>query len=129
MDNNQFGAGQAPGAPQRGGASGNNNTVMAVLAYLGILIIIPFLTNAKNDPFVKFHLKQGLVLLITWVVIWVLGSFLGGGYSYSFGLMGLIMNLLNLGLLVLMILGIINAVQKKEKELPLIGKFASMFNF
>src|SRR5947209_7437510 len=40
---------------------------MAILAYLGILLLVPYLM-AKNDPFVKFHLKQGLVLLILEII-------------------------------------------------------------
>ena len=47
---------------------GEKNTLMAVLAYLGILILVPFLTDAKKDPFVKFHLKQGVALIIVEVV-------------------------------------------------------------
>src|SRR3989442_830195 len=52
----------APPPPQQGAS---NNSGMAILAYLGILILVPFFTEAKNDPFVKFHLKQGLSLIIT----------------------------------------------------------------
>lgn len=50
----------------------HNNTgdgnLMAIFAYLGIFIIVPFLTDSKNNPFVKFHLKQGLALLVFGVV-------------------------------------------------------------
>lgn len=46
------------------------NKVNAVLCYLGILIIVPFLNEeAKKSPFVKFHLNQGLVLLIGGVIV------------------------------------------------------------
>ncbi len=54
--------------PPQGGAS--NNTVLAILAYLSILVIVPLVANKDNDPFVKFHAKQGLVLLIGWVIGW-----------------------------------------------------------
>ncbi|MEO8637542.1 MAG: DUF4870 domain-containing protein [Candidatus Taylorbacteria bacterium] len=104
-------------APQMG--SGGN--AMAVFCYLGILIIIPFLTDGKNDPFVKFHIKQGLVLIISFVVgmaigiIPILGWIVGG--------------LLLLFNVVMVILGIVNVLSGKKKELPLIGKYASKFNF
>ena len=45
-----------------------NNVLMGVLCYLGILVLIPLLTDAKNEAFVRFHIKQGIVLLITGVV-------------------------------------------------------------
>jgi len=50
---------------------------MASLAYLWILIIIPFFTDAKDNPFVKYHLKQGLVLIIFEVVGWVVAIAIG----------------------------------------------------
>lgn len=105
-------------APQAQG--GHKNTGMAVVAY--ILFFIPLLTDAKNDPFVKFHVKQGLVLFIGWVIVWVIGWFI----SY---LLWPIISLLDLALFVLMIVGIINAVNGKTEPLPVVGKFADSFKF
>jgi uncharacterized membrane protein len=98
-----------------------NNTIMAVLAYLGILIIVPFLTAAKNDPFVKYHLKQGLALIIFEVVTWFVEVIPFIGY-----LVGWIFWLASL---VFIIIGIMNAAQNKEQELPVIGQYAKNFNF
>jgi uncharacterized membrane protein len=94
---------------------------MAVLAYLGILIIVPFLTDAKNDPFVKYHLKQGLVLIIFEVITWFVEVIPFIGYMIGW--------LLWLATLVLIIIGIMNAAQNKEQELPVIGQYAKNFNF
>jgi uncharacterized membrane protein len=108
-----------PVAPQPAGQS--NNTLMAILSYLGILIIVPFLTDAKNDPFVKFHIKQGLVLIISWVV----GMFIG-----VIPVLGWILApLFTIFNVVCLIIGIINASSGKQKELPLIGTIAKNFNF
>lgn len=97
-------------------SSGQKNVGMAVLSYLGILVLIPLLTDAKKDPFVKFHIKQGLVLLIADIVasfiIWV--PFIGW--------------ILWLGIVVLLIIGIINAANGQEKELPVIGSLGSKIN-
>lgn len=95
-----------------------NKTLMAALAYLGILVIIPFLM-AKDDPFVKFHIRQGLVLVIIEIGIWVLGMFMWQLWQ--------ILQLINLGVLVLAIVGIVNAINHKEVELPLVGSFAHSF--
>ena len=39
----------------------NETTIMASLSYVGPLVLIPFLTK-KEDPFIMFHVKQGIVL-------------------------------------------------------------------
>jgi uncharacterized membrane protein len=96
-----------------------NETLMAVLAYLGILIIIPFLV-AKNDGFVKFHLRQGLVLVIIEVIVWLLSAFTWQLWP--------VLQLVNLGTLILAIIGIVNVVNHKEAELPLVGSWAHSFN-
>jgi len=46
----------------------------AWLSYLGILWLIPMLT-LKENPFAKFHVKQGIILTLAWVawgVLWVI---------------------------------------------------------
>lgn len=99
----------------------DNGTLMAILAYLGPLVIIPFLT-AKGQPFVAFHIKQGLVLFGIEIILWIIDEIMILGPLY------LLVSLVNLGLIILTIIGIINVVQKKETELPLIGAFAHKFN-
>ena len=94
---------------------------MAVLAY--IIFFIPLLTDTKDDPFVKFHVKQGLVLLLTQVIISVIGSavpFLGWFIILPLG---------SIFVLVLWIIGVVNAFNGAEKELPLVGSFARHFTF
>lgn len=92
---------------------------MAIIAY--IIFFVPLLTEYKNDPFVKFHVKQGLVLLIAWVV---------GSFVSMFPILGWILfPFIMLALFILMVVGIINASNGKEKELPIIGHFAKSFTF
>lgn len=45
-----------------------DNKVMAVLAYIGILFLIPLLA-APNSRFARFHANQGLVLFLAEVVL------------------------------------------------------------
>ncbi len=97
-----------------------NKTLMGVLAYLGILIIIPFLM-AKDDPFVKFHIKQGLLLVIVEIAVFVLGNAMWQLWMF--------LNLANLAALVFSIIGIVNVVQGNQKELPLIGSLSKNFTF
>ena len=94
------------------------NTGMAAVAY--ILFFIPLLTDAKDDAFVKYHVKQGLVLFIVEIIVWIIGSILPWGLH-------VITQLLNLGVFILIILGIMNAIQGEKKPLPLIGQFGDQF--
>jgi len=99
------------------------HVVLAVLAYFGPLVIVSYLMM-NNNSFVKFHVKQGLVILSIEVILWILGMFIWQTF-----MLWQLSQLINLCLFVLSIIGIINAVQKKEKMLPLIGGFSSYFKF
>ncbi len=90
---------------------------MAWLAYLGILFLIPML-SLKDNQFAKFHVKQGIMLLIFSVAVGIVGAipFIGWfiiwpvGYIFS---------------LVMAIMGIVNAAQGKYWTMPLLGKMAA----
>ena len=99
-----------------------NQILRGVLAYLGLLVIVPYITM-KDDPFVKFHIKQGLVLVVIEVALWILVRIL------YFGFLGIIFHLANIALLILSILGIINVLNKKQKMLPFVGDFTKHFTF
>ena len=86
-----------------------NNKVMAILCYLGPLVFVPIFT-AKNSPFVRFHANQGFTLFFAWLASAVLD-----GFFWIFGW------LLSIAVLVFSIIGIVNAAQGLERELPLIG--------
>ena len=93
---------------------------MAILAY--IIFFIPLLTDAKNDPFVKYHVKQGLVLFICSAIAWAIVRVMP--------IIGwMISPLLDLAILALAIIGIMNATNGVEKPLPVIGHFSSNFKF
>jgi uncharacterized membrane protein len=115
--NTPFGGNAPQGAPSSQGAP-DKNVVMGVLAYLGPLVIVSYIV-AKNDPFVKFHIKQGLVLLVIEAAIWILGM--------AMWQLWMILNIVNLGVVVLSVLGIVNTVQGKEQQLPLVGQFSRYF--
>jgi len=107
-------------APRPTSSGGKKNVGMAVLCYLGILVLIPLLTDAKNDSFVKFHIKQGLVLLIFEVILSVAAAIPVVGRIV--GSVGWIISV------VLFIMGLVNAIGGVEKELPIIGKYGSKIN-
>lgn len=128
MDVNQPGSnpGTPPPAPMQAptpnqGDAHSNETLMGILSYLGILIIIPLVTEARHNPFVKFHIKQGLVLLIAEIILSFFTRIPGLGLIFA--------PILGIASLIMLIIGIMNVLNKKMKELPLIGHFASKFNF
>ena len=103
----------------------NQNKVMAVLAYIGLLVLVPIFA-AKESRFARFHANQGLILLIVDVALGILLAILSAillAISWRLVFISTILNLLWLPMLGLHILGIVNASSGKAKELPLIGKF------
>lgn len=101
------------------------NKVMAILAYFGLLVLVPIFC-AKDSKFARFHANQGLALLIC-----------EAGYSVAYGiirniLLGIshhlsfitsILSLVYVAFFVLWLLGVINAAGGKAKKLPVIGDF------
>ena len=100
----------------------DHNAIMGILCYLGPLVLVPYLTEREN-PFVKFHIKQGLVLLGFAILSFLISSFSGLLFIFAIFLIPLII-LFNLFLLILVIIGIVNAVKGAQKPLPLIGGLA-----
>lgn len=97
----------------------SNRSVMLVLSYLGILALIPLLTE-KNDREVQWHARHGLVLLVGYMVLTV-GLFL---LSLVVGFLGMLQIPLWIGYVVVIILGITNAMNGKRLLLPGISEFA-----
>ena len=91
------------------------NKIMGVLAYLGILVLVPLL-SAKDSPFAQYHANQGLVLLIAGVIVGAASAFPIIGW-FIVGPIGGIL------LFILAIMGIINAANGEMKPLPLIGQY------
>ena len=102
-----------------------SNKAMGVLAYLGILVLIP-LFAAKESKFARFHTNQGLVLCIAEILYGVAYSILSGiilAISWRLYALVSIIGILGLVFFVFAVIGIINAANGKAKELPLIGKY------
>ena len=88
------------------------NKVMALLAY--IIFLIPLLA-AKDSKFARFHTNQGLVLFLGGIIASVVAAIPVIGW--------IIAPIAGLVITVLAVIGIINALNGRAKELPVIGKF------
>ena len=97
---------------------------MAILAYFGILVLIPLLT-AKQDPFARYHTNQGLVLFLVSVISSVLSNVLTTLLidisSTAVLIISGIFGILALVWFVFSIIGIVHAAKGQTKPLPLIG--------
>lgn len=90
------------------------NKWINVVAY--IIFFVPLLVDSKLEEY-KFHANQGLNLLLLFIAINVVGTFIPVvGWFVILPLGGILC-------LILAIIGIVNAINERTKELPLIGKF------
>jgi uncharacterized membrane protein len=91
------------------------NKAITLLSYVGILFLVPLLLR-QDSPFAQFHAKQGLILFIGWIV---------GGFTYLLFGLGVLIHIL---VIVFSIMGIMNVLNGKKKELPLVSDLVKKFN-
>ncbi|MDR3359572.1 MAG: hypothetical protein LBO20_02740 [Bifidobacteriaceae bacterium] len=118
-------------------ADAQANKVQAVLAYLGLLVLIPIFA-AKDSRFARYHANQGLVLMLAGIAYGILWGVIAGvvgalafgsiasGSGAGLALGGIVTTVFGLVFLVfpvLAIIGIVHAVQGEAKPLPVIGRF------
>ena len=84
------------------------NKYIAILSYLGILLLIPLLLR-RDSQFCRYHLNQGIVLFFANCVINLLSGFIG------------LIGILSIVTLIFMVMGIVNCVKGVCAPLPLIG--------
>jgi len=105
-----------PGEYKPGAADVDKNKIFGILAYLGILWLVPLLA-AKESPFARYHANQGIILFITGMAVWICSIVLA-----FIPILGWLIDLcLFIGMVVLWIMGIINAAKGECKPLPVIG--------
>ena len=91
------------------------NKVIAALSYLGILVLIPLLAK-RDSKFAQFHAKQGLIMLIIFVVGWIIFWIPVIGW------------LIWIAAVIADIAGLIQALSGKYWEIPIVGKWAKKIN-
>jgi len=92
----------------------------AILSYICVLVIIS-LIYGKKDRFVMFHAKQGVGILLLWVV---------APYVLWIPILGWIAGPILMALtLVLAVYGIVYVAKGEEKPVPLVGKYIEKILF
>jgi uncharacterized membrane protein len=95
------------------------NKLMAIIGYIiPILFFVPLLDEeSKKSPFAKFHANQQLVLLISAIIVNIVGTII------PFIDWFIILPIGSIVLIVVAIIGLINASKGEMKKLPIIGGY------
>lgn len=92
---------------------GKTNAVLAYITIIGLIIAF-VLNNEKKNTFASFHIKQSLGIAVTGLVLGLIGLI---------PIIGWIINILGFFVLVYMwIMGLMNAVNEKQKVVPILGE-------
>ncbi|MDE6601279.1 MAG: zinc ribbon domain-containing protein [Lachnospiraceae bacterium] len=105
-----------------------DSRLMAALAYLGILVVVPFFMEKKSG-FVRYHVGQGMTLFVLEIVYDIVYQFLTVAVLLVSWRLYFIVRIVGYAAFffpVLAVTGIINVVNGNEKELPVIGKIRPM---
>lgn len=109
--------------PPSEGQPSPNRTIMLVLSYLGILALVPLLVE-KDDPEVQWHAKHGIVLLVSWIILYIVLALLefvpGVGWILGCALLPFV----SLAILVVHIVCIVKALQGSRLRIPIISEYA-----
>lgn len=111
----------------------DQNKIMGILSYCSLLVLVPIFAGRKDSEYTRFHARQGFTLALMWVAAWIIFGILGAIVKVPRYFLGVVVGytsspiitilgwVVNVGILVLAIFGIINACQGTKKEIPLVG--------
>jgi uncharacterized membrane protein len=103
--------------------------MMAILAY--IFFLVPLLA-ARDKKFAMYHTEQAIALWIVFIAIYIVITILNIIVSQISSSLACAVSILNLipwlAYVVLWIMGLLNAIGGKVKELPVVGKWGAKFN-
>ena len=89
--------------------------LFAALCYVGVLVLVPLLVR-REDPFINWHIRQGLVVLGVLII-----SLLASAWIQAVG------NLLFLGVMIVDIIALVQALMGKSWKIPWLGDLAGKF--
>ena len=100
----------------------NEGKNMAIISYITIIgLIIAFVMNSdKKNEFAKFHIRQSLGLALTGLALGIIGMI---------PILGWIIYIVGIFILLYMwIVGLMNAINNKQKTVPILGtKYSEWF--
>lgn len=92
----------------------NEGKTIAIISYITFIgtILALIMNNNKKNSFASFHIRQALGLALMQIITYGLRAYLG---------LGFIAWLVGVVIFVLIILGLLGALQGEEKKVPLLG--------
>jgi uncharacterized membrane protein len=107
----------------------DDGKTMAILAY--IIFLVP-LFAARDKKFAMYHTEQAIVLWIAFIAIYIVMTILTIIVNQISSTLGCVISILGilpwLAYVVLWIMGLLNAIGGKVKELPVIGAWGAKLN-
>lgn len=94
----------------------DQNRLVAALAWLWVLSAIILLVK-KDSPFVQFHARQGFVVFLLSIVLWILFGIIG---PFAWPLQ----QLLKFAVFLMIVAGFIQALRGRWWTLPVLGSLA-----
>ena len=91
------------------------NKLVAALSYLGVLVAVPLFLK-RESAYCPFHAKQGLALLIVWII---------GSFVFWFPIIGW---MAGIAVFVLNVMGLFKAFKGEKWEMPVVGDLAKKIN-
>ncbi|MES9881219.1 MAG: hypothetical protein ABW185_10100 [Sedimenticola sp.] len=98
------------------GEDSMKSQILSVMSYLGVLVFVPLVTN-RDDEYVHFHARQGLV-------IWAF-SVLAIFMLYLPGIGKLFFSFMAMAVLAYSAIGIVSVLLHKAWKLPFVSGIAS----
>ncbi|MGC4012995.1 MAG: hypothetical protein QM755_00535 [Luteolibacter sp.] len=107
-----------PTAPPPVAVAGDNTVaVVAYLTLIGFIVALVINNGPKKNSLGNYHLRQALGLIIVGIPLWIISMVL-----MIIPILGVLLALcIFAGLFVLWLLGLIDAVNRREKPIPVIG--------
>ncbi len=94
--------------------SGLSSKIVACMSYLGILALIPLVLN-RDDDYVRFHARQGIVIWM-WEVLAVYALVLPGGRLFF--------SVSSFLCFALSVVGVVSVLLGRAWKFPVVGKWA-----
>jgi uncharacterized membrane protein len=97
---------------------------VAILTYLTLIgfIIAIVMHGSKKTALGSFHLRQGLGLFITCIVVWIPCMIIAFIPVINLAMI-LVWPLIGIGLFVLWLMGLLAAVNGQQKPMPVVGEY------
>jgi uncharacterized membrane protein len=90
--------------------------IISAIGYIWLLFLIPLLLK-KDSEYCQFHAKQGMLLFVFSLAVMILGGVPVLGWL-------IITPLGWIAILILTVIGFVNALSGKKWEMPILGKWA-----